>query len=384
MSPIASVVDLRLRGRRVFLRADLNVPLRDGAVADDTRIRASQETLDFARTAGSRVILASHLGRPREERQPELSLAPVARELGLELVPDCVGPEVEARVARLRDGEALLLENLRFHAGETKNDPEFSAALARLCDAYVNDAFGAAHRAHASIAGIAALIPERAAGLLLEREIRALTRVRDHPEPPFVCLLGGAKVSDKLAVLESLARRASVLIVAGAMAYTFLLARGEPVGRSLVEPERVDAARRLLDGPAEIVLPVDHVVTRSADEAEGAAVVTRIPSDRVALDIGPASIAQIAARLKGAATLFWNGPVGRFERPPFDAGTRAVAKLVAESGAYTVVGGGDSLAAIAAAGVGDRISHLSTGGGASLEFLEGRTLPGIAALEKPA
>jgi phosphoglycerate kinase len=371
---------LRLAGRRVFLRADLNVPLKDGAVADDSRIRASQETLDFVRKAGGRVVLASHLGRPKAAPDPKYSLAPVARAMGLSLAPDCVGPEVEAAVARLRDGEVLLLENLRFHPGEEKNDPAFVAQLARLCDAYVNDAFGTAHRAHASTEGLAHVVQDSGAGFLLAREVEALTRVRDAPEHPYVCILGGAKVSDKLAVLESLASRADTVVIGGAMAYTFLLARGEPVGRSLVEPDLVETARRLLAGRTELLLPVDHVVAANPDDAAGARTVERIPDGLMALDVGPRSRAAIEARVSRAKTVFWNGPLGFFEKKPFDAGTRAVAEMLAQSSGYTVVGGGDSLAAVRAAGVGARIRHLSTGGGASLEFLEGAALPGVEAL----
>jgi phosphoglycerate kinase len=377
---LRSVRDLRLAGRRVFLRADLNVPLKNGAVADDSRIRASQETLDFVRKAGGRVVLASHLGRPKAAPDPKYSLAPVAKHMGLPLAPDCVGPAVEAQVARLRDGEALLLENLRFHAGEEKNDPAFVAQLARLCDVYVNDAFGTAHRAHASTEGLAHVVADSGAGFLLAREVEALTRVRDAPEHPYVCILGGAKVSDKLAVLESLAARADSVVIGGAMAYTFLLARGEPVGKSLVEPELVETARRLLGGRTELLLPVDHVVASSPDDAAGARTVDRIPDGLMALDVGPRSRAAIEARVRGAKTVFWNGPLGFFEKPPFDAGTRAVAEMLARSSGYTVVGGGDSLAAVHAAGVSDRIRHLSTGGGASLEFLEGAALPGVEAL----
>jgi phosphoglycerate kinase len=377
---LRSVRDLRLAGRRVFLRADLNVPLKNGAVADDSRIRASQETLDFVRKAGGRVVLASHLGRPKAAPDPKYSLAPVAKHMGLPLAPDCVGPAVEAQVARLRDGEALLLENLRFHAGEEKNDPAFVAQLARLCDVYVNDAFGTAHRAHASTEGLAHVVADSGAGFLLAREVEALSRVRDAPEHPYVCILGGAKVSDKLAVLESLAARADSVVIGGAMAYTFLLARGEPVGKSLVEPELVETARRLLGGRTELLLPVDHVVASSPDDAAGARTVDRIPDGLMALDVGPRSRAAIEARVRGAKTVFWNGPLGFFEKPPFDAGTRAVAEMLAQSSGYTVVGGGDSLAAVHAAGVSDRIRHLSTGGGASLEFLEGAALPGVEAL----
>ncbi|HXX47172.1 MAG TPA: phosphoglycerate kinase [Myxococcota bacterium] len=379
---LPSVADLRLAGRRVFIRADLNVPLRDGAVADDSRIRASLETLDFVRRAGGRAVLASHLGRPKAAPDPKYSLAPVARHMGLALAPDCVGPETEARVAALRDGEAILLENLRFHPGEEANDPAFVARLAQLCDAYVNDAFGTAHRAHASTEGLAHVCSDVAAGFLLQREVAALTRVRDAPEHPYVCVLGGAKVSDKLAVLESLAARADTVAIGGAMAYTFLLAKGEPVGKSLVEPELVATAKRLLAGETELLLPVDHVVAASPDDTAGARTVERIPDGAMALDVGPRSRAALAERVARAKTVFWNGPLGLFEKPPFDAGTRAVAQMLAASSAYTVVGGGDSLAAVQAAGVAARIRHLSTGGGASLEFLEGRALPGVEALRR--
>jgi phosphoglycerate kinase len=381
---LRSVRDLRLAGRRVFIRADLNVPIKDGAVADDSRIRASQETLAFVRKAGGRIVLASHLGRPKAAPDPKYSLAPVARYMKLPLAPDCVGPEVEAAIARLRDGEALLLENLRFHAGEEKNDPAFVAQLARLCDVYVNDAFGTAHRAHASTEGLAHVVADSGAGFLLAREVEALTKVRDAPEHPYVCILGGAKVSDKLAVLESLAARADTVVIGGAMAYTFLLARGEPVGKSLVEPDLVGTAKRLLAGKTELLLPVDHVVAANPDDAAGARTVERIPDGLMALDVGPRTRVAIEARVAKAKTVFWNGPLGFFEKRPFDAGTRAVAEMLARSSGYTVVGGGDSLAAVQAAGVGARIRHLSTGGGASLEFLEGAALPGVEALRARA
>jgi len=381
---LRSLADLTLRGRRVFVRADLNVPLRGGRVADETRIRASQSTLDYILQHGGRVVIASHLGRPRGEPRPELSLRPIAETLALPLAPDCIGPEVEALVEELGEGQALLLENLRFHAGEERNDPDFARGLARLTDVYVNDAFGSAHRAHASTTGLPGLCAETGAGFLLTREIDALTRVRDRPQPPFVCILGGAKVLDKLPVLETLAKRADLTIIGGAMAFTFLLARGESVGTSLVEPDQVESARRLIKATGELLLPIDHVVAKNIDDTSGAETVERIPDDRMALDIGPRSVERIAQHLKGAATVFWNGPLGYFECPPFDTGTRAVAELVAASPAYTVVGGGDSLAALSATGVADRISHLSTGGGAALEFLEGRILPGIAALAEGA
>jgi phosphoglycerate kinase len=337
--------------------------------------------LDYLRNEGARVIIASHLGRPKGEVRSELSLRPVAKVLGVPLAPDCVGEEVESAVETLRDGDALLLENLRFHSGETSNDAEFINGLARLTDVYVNDAFGTAHRAHASTAGLAERCSERAAGYLLEQEIRALSRVRDAPERPYVCVLGGAKVSDKIGVLEALTRKADTIVVGGAMAYTFLLARGEPVGRSLVEPDSVEAARALLSGPAEVLLPVDHVVAASAEAGAEAETVRQIPEDRMGLDIGPETTREIVRRIEAAAMVFWNGPLGLFERPPFDRGTSAVAEAIAGARAYSVVGGGDSVAAVRGAGVADRIDHISTGGGAALEFVEGRILPGIRILE---
>jgi len=383
---LRSVESLELGGQRVFVRADLNVPLRGGRVADDTRIRAMLPTLSHVREHGGRVVLASHLGRPKGKANDELSLRPVAEALGIALAPDCIGTDAVEQVSRLRDGDAILLENLRFHAGEEANDPEFVAALAELADLYVNDAFGTAHRAHASTEGLArALGADRsAAGFLLAAEVEALSRVRDTPERPYLCVLGGAKVSDKLAVLEALAARADAVAVGGAMAYTFLLARGEPVGNSLVEPDLVDTARRLLDGSAELILPCDHVVAPDPDAADQARTVDAIPDDWMALDIGPKSVEAIAQRVAEAATVFWNGPLGLFEREPFNHGSNAVAEALARCPGYTVVGGGDSLAAVHQSGCGDRISHLSTGGGASLEFLQGRSLPGLEPLWSPA
>ncbi len=382
-APLRSVEDLDVRSRRVLLRADLNVPLKNGRVADDSRLRAAEPTLQLLRERGARVVLCSHLGRPKG-RDEKLSLRPVAEALELPLAPDCIGPEVERQVAALRDGDAILLENLRFHPEEEANDASFVGALARLADVYVNDAFGAAHRAHASTEGVARAVAQSAAGLLLLRELDALERVSSRPERPFVCIIGGAKVSDKLGVLTALAERADVIGIGGAMAYTFLLAQGERVGRSLVEKDKVAEARALLSSKTEIVLPVDHVVASSIEDSAGARTVERIPDDAVALDIGPRSDAALAARIARAATVFWNGPLGLFERPPFDRGTRAVAEALATSKAYTVVGGGDSLAAVNAAGVADRMDHLSTGGGASLEVLEGSPLPGVEALRRPA
>jgi phosphoglycerate kinase len=380
-----------VRGQRVFVRVDLNVPLREGRVADDARIRATLPTLRRLLSAGARVVLASHLGRPKGGPTPELSLRPVAARLGellgrpVRFCPVVAGPEAEKAVSGLVDGEPLLLENLRFEPGETKNDPELSRRLAALADVYVNDAFGTAHRAHASTVGMVGLVPRVAAGDLLQTELEHLRVVRE-PERPLLCLLGGAKVSDKLAVLEALAPHADVLAVGGAMAYTFLLARGEPTGTSLVEPERVADARRVLDAAARaarrVLLPTDHVVARSLDAGSPTQVCTAIPDGWLGVDIGPATAAAYAAEARRARTIFWNGPMGVFEVAPFAAGTEAVARAVADSGARSVVGGGDSVAAINRLGLGDRIGHLSTGGGASLEYVQGLTLPGVAALER--
>lgn len=380
-----------LAGRTVFVRADLNVPLRDGAIGDDTRIRASVPTLARLCDAGARVVVASHLGRPKGRPNPAMSLRPVADRLGqllgrpVAFAADCVGPEAEAAARALGDGEVLLLENLRFHEGETNNDAAFSAALARLADVYVNDAFGTAHRAHASTAGMVAQMKDVAAGDLLAREIERLSEVLE-PERPLLCLLGGAKVSDKLGVLEALAPHADVLAVGGAMAYTFLAAQGQEVGRSLVEPDRMDDARRILEAAREhgrtLLLPTDHVVADALDAPETARTVRSIPPDAMGLDIGPETAARYGEAAARARTILWNGPMGVFETPAFAEGTRAVAQAVARSRANSIVGGGDSLAAINALGLGDSIGHLSTGGGASLEFVQGLTLPGIAALDR--
>ena len=380
-----------VRGQRVFLRADLNVPLKDGAVGDDTRIRATLPTLRRLLAAGARVVIASHLGRPKGKPDPKASLAPVAKRLGellgrpVAFAPDCVGPQAEAAVAKLADGEALLLENLRFHAGEEGNDPAFAAALARLADVYVNDAFGTAHRAHASTAGMVPLVARVAAGDLLRKELEHLRRVLE-PERPFLCLLGGAKVSDKLAVLAAMAQRADVLCIGGAMAYTFLRAQGKPVGASRVEEDRIEDARRVLAAAEaaghRLLLPVDHVVAERLEADAPTRVVREIPDGWMGLDIGPETAALYAEEAKRARTIFWNGPMGVFEIPAFAKGTEAVARGVAESPGHSVVGGGDSLAAVNQLGLGGSIDHLSTGGGASLELVEGRVLPGVAALEQ--
>jgi phosphoglycerate kinase len=381
-----------LAGRRVFVRADLNVPLdKQGRITDDTRVRASLPTLERLIGAGARIILASHLGRPKGERKPELSLAPVARALRdalgvrVELAPDCVGPEVEKAVANLANGEILLLENLRFHRAETDNDPEFAHALAALADVYINDAFGTAHRAHASTAGMVPAVETVAAGLLLQRELEAL-RFALEPERPFVCFLGGAKVSDKLGVLEALIERADTIGVGGAMAYTFLAAEGVEVGRSLIEPDRFEDARRMVDRAAErgceLLLPTDHVVSDRVEEGARADIVAEIPPDKLGVDIGPETTARYAAAATAARTILWNGPMGVFEIDAFAHGTEGLARAVAASPGRSIVGGGDSLAAVHKIGVGDQIDHLSTGGGASLEFVQGLELPGVAALDR--
>jgi phosphoglycerate kinase len=380
-----------LRGRRVFVRADLNVPLDDGRITDDTRIRASLPTLQRLRSAGARIVLASHLGRPKGERVPALSLRPVASALSallgsdVRFAEDCVGEQAESASQALADGDVLLLENLRYHAGETKNDPELARDLARLADVYVNDAFGTAHRAHASTAGMVAQFDDAVAGDLLRSELTNLDVVL-HPRRPLLCFLGGAKVSDKLGVLEALCERADVVGIGGAMAYTFLAAQDLPTGSSLVEPDRVDDARRIIEETARsgkrFLLPTDHVVAESLDANAPTRVVENIPDGWMGVDIGPATAERYATEAREAATLLWNGPMGVFEIDAFAHGTETVAKAVAESSATTVVGGGDSLAAINKLGLGEQINHLSTGGGASLEYVQGLTLPGVEALDR--
>jgi phosphoglycerate kinase len=395
---LPSVESLDVAGKRVFVRADLNVPL-DGAgvVQDDTRIRESLPTLKLLFEKRARVVLASHLGRPKGKPDPKFSLAPVAKRLSellgrdVERASECVGPEVEARAAALAPGALLLLENLRFHPEEEKNDPAFARALAALADAWVNDAFGAAHRAHASTAGMAAYVPIKAAGLLLLREVRFLSALLARPPSPFVTVIGGAKVSDKLGVLRTLLGMADRVLVGGAMAYTFLKAAGREVGGSLVEPARIEDARAVLAdprAPGRLLLPLDHVMSRKLEKGAE----TRVSAGEdlepgwIGADIGPRTAARYAEEIAGARTIFWNGPMGVFEIPPWNEGTLMLARAVAgasDRGATSVVGGGDSVAALHLAGVAGSITHVSTGGGASLEFIEGRELPGIAAL-RPA
>jgi len=388
-----SIRDLDLKGKTVFIRVDFNVPLQkndetgDMEISSDKRIKASLPTIQFALDQGAGVILASHLGRPKGKPNPEMSLKPIAvrlRELlgrPVTMAPDCVGPEVEAM--KPAPGQVLLLENLRFHAAEEKNDPAFARQLAALCDVYVNDAFGSAHRAHASTEGMIQFVPKAAAGLLMERELKYLGMVTTNPARPCVAILGGAKVSDKIEVIQNLGKVVDKLLIGGAMAYTFLRAQGLPAGKSLVEEDKIDLAKNLLaESGAKLMLPVDHVVVSEIATGAEHQTVDQIPGGKIAVDIGPKTIANYAAVIAGAKTVIWNGPMGIFEKPPFDRGTVAVAKAVAESGATSVVGGGDSEKAIKAAGVTDRISHVSTGGGASLEFLAGIKLPGVAALER--
>jgi phosphoglycerate kinase len=378
------------RGQRVFVRADLNVPLADGGIRDDTRIRRSVPTLRRLVDAGARVVLASHLGRPKGRRVAELSLRPLAPRLaellatGVAFCTECVGEEAVAAVDQLADGQLVLLENLRFHAGETANDPDFAQALADLADVYVNDAFGTAHRAHASTVGVAERLPRRAAGDLMTSELRHLQAVRN-PIRPLLVLLGGAKVSDKIGVIEALAPHAEALAVGGAMAYTFMAARDEPIGASLFEADRVDDAQRVARAAAEcgrrLLLPSDHVVAESLEPGAASRVVREIPEGWLGVDIGPETAQAYVKEARLSKTIFWNGPMGMFERAAFAAGTNTVASGLADCTGTTVIGGGDSLAAVNQLGVGDRIDHLSTGGGASLEFLQGLPLPGIAALE---
>ena len=388
-----SIRELPIEGKAVFLRVDYNVPLEGGRVADATRIVESLPTVRHACERGARVLCASHLGKARGKKDPGLSLAPVAVEFAFRLgrrvrfVEDCVGPQAEAAAKSLGPGEVLLLENLRFHAGEEANDPQFAAALARLADVYVDDAFGAAHRAHASVVGLPGLIPVRGAGFLMEKEIRELSKVLQ-PDRPFAAILGGAKISGKIDTLRMLARRADVLLVGGGMANHFVAALGLSVGKSLLEADRVPMAREILDTcKAEgktLALPSDFVVAASPDDAAGARTVSiaKIPAEAMALDVGPKTLEQFERLLAGVKTIFWNGPMGVFEKPPFDRGTMALAMLLSESEAVTVVGGGESVAAAHVAGVAEKFTHVSTGGGASLEFITNGTLPGIEALKE--
>ena len=395
-----SIRDLEMGNKRVFIRVDFNVPLEGGRVTDDTRIRETLPTIALARGRGARIILASHLGRPKGKPNPKMSLKPVAERLRMMLdrdlargenvgfCPECVGPEAEEMALKLEKGQTLLLENLRFHAEEEANDEHFSKQLAKLADFYVNDAFGTAHRAHASTVGITKFVQKSAAGLLMEKELEYLGRALQNPERPFVAILGGAKVSDKIGVIQNLLTKVDVLIIGGGMAYTFLKAQGEAVGKSLVEEDKIDLAKELLQKAKahklKFLLPTDHVI---ADRVEASAVPKivkhgePIPANMMTLDIGPQTIETFSEEVSRARTIIWNGPMGVFELPAFAKGTFKIAHAVAENaGAISIVGGGDSVAAVNAAGVADKITHISTGGGASLEFLEGKKLPGVEAL----
>ena len=388
---IRSIEDLELAGVRALIRVDFNVPIRDGRITDDTRIRAALPTIRHAIEAGARVVLMSHLGRPKGASDARFSLEPVAQRLAellegeVHFTDDCIGPGVRKVVSERRDGDVVLLENLRFHAGEKKNDPVFAERLAASGDVYINDAFGTAHRAHASTVGVPAVLRQRAAGKLIGREVEALGKLLGDAPRPFVAVLGGAKVSDKIGVFDNLTRQVDAFVVGGAMAFTFLAARGADVGKSLVEREKIWQAKRIMERAeskgVELLLPADFVVSTAPDGSQAHEVVTEIPADAMGVDIGPDSVAAFAELLDAAETVFWNGPMGIFEVPAFAEGTRGVAGAVAGSKAYSVVGGGDSVAALRQLGMIDLVGHASTGGGASLEFLSGSELPGLAALE---
>lgn len=390
-----SIRDLDLKDKRVFLRVDYNVPLNDtGEITDDTRIRASLPTIQYALERGARLVIASHLGRPKGKPNPKYSMKPTAVRLSellhkpVEFAADCVGEEPKQKAAALKDGGALVLENLRFHPDEEKNDAAFAGQLASLAEVYVDDAFGSAHRAHASVEGITHVLHPSAAGLLMEKELESLGRATEHPAHPYVVIVGGAKVSDKIEFLQNLANLADTILVGGAMAYTFLKAQGVEVGSSKVEDDKLDVARELLKSAAsrgtKFLLPSDHVVSEAIDKAAAHEVSAgTIPANKMGVDIGPVTHTAYSKEIAGAKLIVWNGPMGVFEIPAFAEGTLAVARAVASataSGAFSIVGGGDSVAAVTQAGVADKISHISTGGGASLEFLSGMTLPGVTAL----
>jgi phosphoglycerate kinase len=390
-----SIRDLELRGQRVFIRADFNVPMAGGKVEDDTRIRETLPTLRYAIDQGARLVLASHLGRPKGRVDPPYTLAPVVERLRellgkpVAFAADCVGADAEAKSKALRDGEVLLLENVRFHPQEEANDPEFSRQLAQLSDGlFVCDAFGSSHRAHASVVGITKFVRLAAAGLLMEKELTYLGKAVSNPDRPFVAILGGAKVSDKIEVVQNLMKLADTLLIGGAMAYTFLKSQGLPIGKSLVENDKLGLAHDLLEFARRrnfrVVLPLDHVVAASPNSAETSIVdIAETPGNLMGLDVGPKTIALFHQQISGARTIVWNGPLGIFEKPAFAQGTLAIARAVAAAsvaGATSIVGGGDSVAAIEQSGVASKISHISTGGGASLEFLAGEKLPGVEAL----
>ena len=388
-----SVSDIDLRGKRIFCRVDFNVPLDNQLnITDDTRIVATLPTIRYILAQGGKLILASHLGRPKGSVKPELSLAPIAPYLAkllgqpVTMAPDCIGSEVEALIEDMADGDLILLENVRFHAGEEKNDPQFSAQLAKLADIYINDAFGTAHRAHASTEGVAHKLNPAAAGFLIVKELQYLGQALDNPKRPFVAILGGAKVSDKITVINQLLEKVDSLLIGGGMAYTFLKAQGFCIGTSLVENDQITLALELLEKAQKngvtLLLPEDHIVAAKFDKDAPAQICTNddFPADQMGLDIGPKTAQRYAREVAEAATVVWNGPMGVFEFPNFAKGTFVVAEALAAANAISIIGGGDSVAAVNQAGLNDKMSHISTGGGASLEFLEGKVLPGIAAL----
>ena len=387
--PKLNVTDLELSGKKIFLRVDFNVPLKDGNVVNDMRIRASLPTIRYGIEHGAALVIASHLGRPKGKPKPEYSLAPVAARLAellernVTFIPDCIGEEAEKAVAKAVPGDVLMLENLRFHPEEEANDTEFAKKIAAGTSFYVNDAFGTVHRAHASTAGITQFVEKAAAGFLMDKELRYLAGALETPEQPFVAISGGAKISDKIEVIENLLGKVRYLLIGGAMMFTFLKCLGKNIGKSLYEEDKLDLAKRLLDKAGDkIILPVDVVVSSGIDDSDGAHIVSSdaIPEGEMGLDIGPKTIVRYTEIIRSAKTIVWNGPMGVFEKDAFAAGTISIAKALAESEAITVVGGGESATAIAKAGVEDRITHISTGGGASLELLAGRILPGVAAL----
>ena len=386
-----SITDLDLAGKRVFMRVEFNVPLKDGKIADDTRIQAALPSIRYVIERGGRLILAAHLGRPKGKTEPKYSLKPVAVRLSellgkpVPFAPDCVGPEVEKMVSSLKDGDVLLLENLRFHAEEEKNDPAFAKQLAALCDVYIDDAFGAAHRAHASTAGIAAYVRQAAAGFSMQTEIESLNHALTKAERPYVAIIGGAKISDKIELIENFINIATSILIGGAMAYTFLRAKGVQTGKSLVEADKIDLARELMvkamQKNVDLELPVDHVVASGLDSTAATVVpVQQTPADQMGLDIGPETVRRYSEVIRAAKTIVWNGPMGVFENPKFAQGTFAIARAVADANVFSIVGGGDSAAAVAQSGVESKITHISTGGGASLEFLSGQKLPGVEVL----
>jgi len=391
---IRTVDQIELKKKRVFIRVDFNVPLDEkNEVTDETRILLSLPTIRFVIEAGGKTILASHLGRPKGKKDPKFSLAPVAKKLSqclgkrVTLASDCIGVEVQKQIEGMGEGEVLLLENLRFHPEEEKNDETFSKALASLCDVYVNDAFGTAHRAHASTEGMTRYVKSVAAGFLMMKEIESLEKALVNPQKPYVAILGGAKVSDKIGVIQNLLDKVTTLLIGGGMAYTFLKAKGFEIGKSLVEEDHLKFSLDLLgkaEGRVKFLLPEDHIAAERMDVQARRQIVRNreIPSGWVCLDIGPETVKIFSEEIKKAKTIVWNGPMGVFEMEPFSQGTFAIARAVADSSAFSIVGGGDSVAAVNKAGVAERISHISTGGGASLEFLEGKKLPGIEALRR--